>query len=227
MKKIPVVAFAFLFSTVGVGQTVDIVNDCSGIELKSSSRFDEIVSAIVFTISWPENEKITWESIGPTIRVWPSGGEIVSKGRRYLAFSAIGLSHLSEFDQAISPTEKLCVLKYTGVDVRLEALGKAENTEYYVSLNGKAATGKVENVNCESTVDVMVFPNPTQTEINVSIIRGSFSEVALISPSGKIAYLASIQQSRFSIPAQRFSPGWYTIRLSGADQYSTKIIIKK
>lgn len=222
-----IVCLALALSQLGLGQTVDLVSDCSSIRLKSDSRFDGIVSSLVFTVSWPEKDRLVWEPTRGAVIVSPSGGEMVDRGRRYRTFTAVGFSHLKEFGEAIGPDREAVVLKYSGTVLRLEGAGKAVNTEYYVSLNGKNSTGWVESAECEDRVEVIVFPNPTQTEINVSIVRGSFSEVALISPSGKTVYLSSINSDRFTIPARGFSPGQYTIRLIGDDTHSAKIIIKR
>lgn len=225
--KPALLALAILLSLGTVGQQVDLISTCSTVELKSDARFDGIVSSLVFTVSWPERESLAWESSNPAVRVSPSGKELTLRGRKYLTFSAVGMFHLKDANSELSPTTGLVVLKYSGTKLRLEGVGKAINTSYYVALNGQNSTGWVETLECKERVEVLVFPNPAQTEINVSIIKGNFSEISLVSSDGKTVYRSSITQDRFVISANSFSTGQYFVRLIGDDQFSTKIIIKK
>jgi hypothetical protein len=219
-------AFSAL-SLIGLGQTVRITNDCSCIGLESDVKFDEIVSSLVFTVSWPEGESFEWESTHSAVRVMPSGRETSTGGRRFLTFSAVGLTLLRDVGAAISPRKSLCVLNHQGKDVRIEARGPAVNTDYYVALNGRDATGRVLNSNCKEEVRVIIFPNPTQEEITVSILKGRFSRVDIVSQLGVTVYSSIVVQERMRIRVDGLVNGPYTVRLSGEDQYSGKIIIQK
>ena len=205
---------------------VHISSDCSCINLRSDSDFDELISSIVFTVSWPENQKPTW-TITDDIPSYRSGYPILQHGRVYQTFVGISLTLLKDIDHKLSFDSDLCIMKFEGADIRLETRGLTTNTDYFVSLNGLEATGLVDCNPCKKESKVVVYPNPSNSAINVLILNGEFDSIKIFNSDGKTVFSDKVNSRNFNISVDNFPNDYYTLRLAGKVPHIEKIIIQR
>lgn len=226
MKLITLIASVLLLFSSAFSQSVHISSDCSCINLRSDSVFDEIISSVVFTLSWPSNQSPSLES-GDYMLISKSGSSVTRNGRAYQTFTSLNFDHLSERGEILSPDEDLCIMKFSGANVRLETEIATLNTEFYISLNGKNSTGLVDSNSCEKQTRVTVYPNPANNVLTVVIFDGEFSSVRLNNSAGKLVYSSNVVQRQLDISLTSFADGQYTLSLIGDVVHVEKIIIQR
>jgi len=226
MNKLFLIVSFLLLTQFGRSQMVDIVKDCDGVYLKSTETFDQIISSLVFVISWPIESTLQME-VNPSFRsILKSGPEFVKVNRRYQTFSWIGYSHLNVNNEKIDQVG-LKIMNVFNSDFRIEAGESQLNSEFYVALNGYPSTGKISSNECQTNSSIFVFPNPTRNEITIQILRGKYNKLNLFSSRGSLVYSTRIQSETTKIDVRHLAPGQYTLVLEGKLRYSTKIIIEK
>lgn len=132
------------------------------VRLKSDGNFNELLSNMLFTISWPtasgaqlDNAQLV--SLCDRVPIVPNGdGLKQSGGRSYQTYFMLSLQQLADACP-LAPGQELTVMRIpvTGlsscVDFKLtnDAYTAANNKNYYLSLNGQDRTGAIYNATAQ------------------------------------------------------------------------------
>lgn len=227
MKAIIISILITLLGLTSSAQTIDLVGDCSTVKIQSDQLFDQVLSALVFTVSWPSNlSEVSWKTTHNTITVYPTASPVYENERTYITFIAFGFEGLINSKQQLAPGQQTSLVEFTGAAVRMEKSNRLPNTDYFVSLNGVTSTGQIYD-HCEGEGIVKLYPNPTDNTLFVSIISGSFTRLLLMDSRGRIVHNVAVNQAKlFELDVSFLAKGSYILRLLGCDKHTQRFVIR-
>lgn len=168
--------------TVQIGLFPSAENGKLDVRLKANGNFDELLSNLLFTISWPTSSGITLDNsqllaLCSRIPIVPNGdGVQQSGGRSYQTYFMLSLQTLAGGCPLVSGQE-LTVMRVpvaglsacTDLSIANDGYTAAQNKNYYISLNGQDRTGSIYKASAQlcacSTIalDIATDGQPTQT----------------------------------------------------------------
>ncbi|MFT5148906.1 MAG: hypothetical protein ACI86P_001590, partial [Flavobacteriales bacterium] len=75
--------------------------------------------------------------------------------------------------------------------------------------------------------NVKIYPNPTNSMINIEIIEGAYDEVSVFSMTGQLIYFGNNITDKIMVDVSEFSAGMYFVRFVSNGQATTKRFIKQ
>ncbi|MDC8004976.1 GEVED domain-containing protein [Aureisphaera galaxeae] len=78
-----------------------------------------------------------------------------------------------------------------------------------------------------STENIKLYPNPTQSRLNIEILNGAFDEIVIFSSAGQIVHEAEGGIDKFTVDVSQFASGMYFVRFVSNGKAVTKRFIKE
>ena len=75
--------------------------------------------------------------------------------------------------------------------------------------------------------NIEIHPNPTESIVNIDILKGDFDEMIIFSSKGKIVYQTKPDGENLSIDVSEFTPGMYFVRFVSNGLAVTKRFVKE
>ena len=97
-----------------------------------------------------------------------------------------------------------------------------ENDMFILKLGSTANT-----ISNQDELDIQIYPNPTNNNVNILIENGSTAELEVFDNSGRLIYNAELTEPITKLNLSSFENGIYLFRLISEKRYSIKKIIKE
>jgi len=85
---------------------------------------------------------------------------------------------------------------------------------------------RLTEFNLVSNNNIKLYPNPTNSLLNIKILEGSFDEIIVFSSTGKLVYRADRGVDNLTIDVSQFATGTYFIRFVSEGMAVTKRFVK-
>lgn len=235
--------FLLFANTVTAQPIVDIglFNDGNGmleVRLRPDGPFDELVSAISFTIRWNDADGAT---LGAVSQVMPealycpttkSGPMHVFNGYRYQIFAGFSVTTLADAETAWLGGEEVILIRVPVIGGSTFAIINDDwtadvnnNGNFYISLNGEPSTGSIYSISTgmagvtTRAPEVSLLPNPTDrvAQLTVTVLEPSDLSLELFDPTGRAimntTHPAVTGTYRQALDVETFADGVYFLKL--------------
>jgi chitodextrinase len=75
--------------------------------------------------------------------------------------------------------------------------------------------------------NINIYPNPTNSMLNIDILKGEFDEIMIISSKGELVHRNNTVETKTSIDVSQYAPGMYFVRFISNGLAVTKRFIKE
>lgn len=232
---------------------IGLFNDGNGtleVRLRPDGPFDELVSAISFTIRWNDADGATLglvSQVAPEMYYCPtskSGPMHVFNGYRYQIFAGFSLTTLADAESAWLWGEEVVLLQVPIIGGSTFAIVNDDwtadvnnNGNYYISLNGQPSTGSIYSISTgvqTAAVDAPVLsllPNPTDglARLTITVPTVAPINLELFDPTGRVvmtnAYPAVVGTFRETLNVGTLADGVYMLRVQVGKSVSTHRLV--
>ncbi len=218
------------------------------VRVRPDAAFDELFSALVFTIRWDaaSGASLGNESQQPPVNGYmsinKSGGEVDDGGYRYQIFAGFGFSTLAAVGTGWGPGVEYPLMTVpvlsgsSSFQIVNDAWTGANNGNYYVSLNGVDRTGAIysgsEGILGADGPAVRLEPNPGEGVIWLTLTGADERDVQLevLDAMGRTVIRKTLRGGgslREPIDLSRTGAGAYLLKLTAGDATFTRSLIMK
>lgn len=78
-----------------------------------------------------------------------------------------------------------------------------------------------------ATENIKIYPNPTQSELNIELAENQYDEITIFSAKGQVVYNAAQGADRYTVDVSQLNPGMYFIRFISNGLATTMRFVKE
>ena len=86
---------------------------------------------------------------------------------------------------------------------------------------------RMQSFNKAADSNIKIYPNPTNSDLNIDILEGTYDEIVIFSTTGKLLYKVENVSGNLTIDASQYASGMYFVRFVSNGVAVTKRFIKE